>query len=187
MIYTVIGNGESRKNIDIDRVKGIKIGCNGIYLHNKVDYICAMDKFWRDKIEKECNIPLISRKINQASQMNLQMYDGKWKDIQCRFRGYCSGITALDFICSIANKDDEIYLIGFDFDYNGEKLNHIYKDTKFHPKASRPAQKESVFHKQCIDTIKRYPRLNIQWVTDSEQDMGLVTIKIKDYIERVMG
>jgi hypothetical protein len=189
MIYTIIGNGESRKDINIDTLKGIKLGCNGIYLHNRVDYICAMDKFWRDKISLECPIPLISRKINQASQITLQLYkNNKWTDTKCKFRGYCSGITALDFCCNdLATREDKIYLIGFDFDYTGNKLNHIYKGTKFHPGAHRPAQSEDLFLKQCRDTIKRYPRHKIYWVTDSEDDKGLVTIKIKDYLNLMEG
>ena len=48
-MITIIGNGESRKDIDIDKIPQGKVGCNGIYLYNKVDLICAMDKFWRDK------------------------------------------------------------------------------------------------------------------------------------------
>ena len=67
-MITVIGNGESRKTINISKIKGITVGCNAIYLHEHVDYICAMDKFWRDKIEKETTIPLLSRKYNNAFQ-----------------------------------------------------------------------------------------------------------------------
>ena len=183
-MLTIIGNGESRKDIDIDRVPSIKIGCNGIYLHNKVDYICAMDKFWRDKISKETDIPLISRYHNNAFQTYVELYDGKWTDTKCIYRGYCSGITALDFACSTFN--DDMYLIGFDFGYKGECVNHIYKDTKFHPKANRAAQNEDIFLKQAIQTRKRYPRKNIIWVTDGDEDFGFVTIKIKEF-EKLCG
>lgn len=180
-MLTVIGNGESRKEIDIDKIPGIKIGCNGIYLYNNVDYICAMDKFWRNKIISETKIPLISRYHNTTFQTYVELYDGTWNNTKCPYRGYCSGITALDFACSCLD-DDEIYLIGFDFGYNGPTVNHIYKDTKFHPKADRKAQNEDIFLKQAIETRKRYPRKNIQWVTNSEKDFGFVSIKIKEYL-----
>ena len=180
-MITIIGNGESRKTINIDQIKGIKVGCNGIYLHNKVDLICAMDKFWRDKIVKETNIPLISRLHNNSFQTTLELYKDKWYNTDCPYRGYCSGITALDYICH--NYKDNIYLIGFDFDYKGETVNHIYKDTPNHPKSNRPAQPEDLFLKQCKDTVKRYPRHKIYWVNDSNYSFGLSKISIEEYKE----
>lgn len=180
-MITIIGNGESRKDIDINKIQNIKIGCNGIYLYNKVDYICAMDKFWRNKILQETNIPLISRYHNTSFQTYVELYNGKWTNTKCYYRGYCSGITALDFACSCLN-DNELYLIGFDFGYTGLTVNHIYKDTKFHPKADRKAQNEDIFLKQAIETRKRYPRKNIHWVTNSEEDFGFDIIKIKEYL-----
>lgn len=179
-MITIIGNGESRKHIDVDKIPGIKIGCNGIYLHDRVDYICAMDKFWRTKISNETNIPLISRYHNTIYQEVLEIrQNGKWINTDCTYRGYCSGITALDFAC--CNFNDNIYMIGFDFGYNGDKINHIYKDTPFHPKSSRKAQNEDIFLRQAIDVKKRYPNRKIIWVTDNENDFGFDVIKIKEY------
>ena len=74
-MITIIGNGESRKEIDINKINGIKAGCNAVYLYDKVDLLCAMDSFWRDKIIKETNIPLLSRKYNNAFQTCLQIYE----------------------------------------------------------------------------------------------------------------
>lgn len=170
-MITIIGNGESRKEINIDKIQGLKVGCNGIYLHNSVDYICAMDKFWRDKIVKECSIPLISRIHNTAFQKTLELYDKSWQNTKCYYRGYCSGITALDYICTYFK--DDIYMIGFDFDYEGEKVNHIYKDTPNHPKSDRPAQNENIFLNQFIETYKRYPRHKIVWVTNSKKQIKI--------------
>ena len=175
-MITVIGNGESRKTIDIDKIKGIKVGCNAIYLYNSVDYICAMDKFWRDKIVKETKTPLISRLHNNSFQTTLELYDGKWNNTDCVYRGYCSGITALDYMANTFN--DDIYMIGFDFNYKGEKVNHIYKGQKFHPSANRQAQCETLFLRQFIETYKRYPKHNIIWVSDEELQSSFL-IKIK--------
>lgn len=179
-MITIIGNGESRKNIDISKINGMKVGCNAIYLYEKVDLICAMDKFWRDKIEKETNIPLLSRKINNSFQTVLQIYDKGWYDTRCPYRGYCSGTTALDYICS--KYKDDIYLIGFDFDYNGQYVNHIYKDTENHPKSNRPAQNENIFLKETLEIVKRYPTHNITWVNDSDFDIKINTISIEEYL-----
>lgn len=184
-LITVIGNGESRKNINIDKINGIKIGCNAIYLHEKVDYVCAVDKFWRDKVSKECSIPLISRYHNNAFQTTLEMFkEGKWLNTDVLYRGYCSGITALDFI---STKGNEIYLIGFDFGYTGSTVNHIYKGTPNHPPADYPAQHDAIFLTQCLETIKRYPKNKYYWVSDSDflikmKPRNLEKISIQEYI-----
>jgi hypothetical protein len=40
----VIGNGESRKGIDIDSLNGPKIGCNAIYRDFSVNHLICADK-----------------------------------------------------------------------------------------------------------------------------------------------
>lgn len=178
-MITIIGNGESRKDINIDKLQGMKVGCNAIYLYHNVDLICAMDKFWRDKIINETTIPLLSRKINNASQTTLQIFNKKWTDTTCPYRGYCSGTTALDYICSLYT--DNIYLIGFDFDYTGQLVNHIYKNTQFHPKANRPAQNENIFLNETLQIVKRYPLHKIYWVSNSNFDIKINKLSIEDY------
>lgn len=39
-----IGNGESRRGIDIDSLQGLKIGCNAIHRDFVVDYLIAVDR-----------------------------------------------------------------------------------------------------------------------------------------------
>lgn len=180
-MITIIGNGESRKNINISKINGMKVGCNAIYLYENVDLICAMDKFWRDKIEKESSIPLLSRKVNNGFQTTLQLYEnGNWTNTNCSYRGYCSGTTALDYICSLYK--DDIYLIGFDFGYTGEFVNHIYKDLPNHPKSNRPAQNENIFLNETLQIKKRYPKHNITWVNNSNFEIKINRISIEEYL-----
>ena len=168
-MITIIGNGESRKDIELCKVKGTKIGCNAIYLHEKVDLVCAMDKFWRDKIEKESKVPLLSRKCNMSAQSTLQIfYKGTWMNTITPYRGYCSGTSALDYVCSTINPGHPIFLIGFDFDYKGKYVNHVYKGTENHPKENRPAQNENIFLNETLQIVNRYPKHNIIWVSDNK-------------------
>ena len=179
-MITIIGNGESRKNIDISKINGIKVGCNAIYLYENVDLICAMDKFWRDKICEETKIPLISRHNNTVFQPMLELYkNGTWTQTGCKYRGYCSGTTALDFMCHYFK--DDVYLIGFDFGYKGKYVNHIYKDTQNHPKSNRPAQNENIFLNETLEIIKRYPKHNIVWVSDTDFSIKINRISVEDY------
>ena len=174
-MITIIGNGESRKEIDINKINGIKAGCNAIYLYDKVDLLCAMDSFWRDKIIKETNIPLLSRKYNNAFQTCLQIYEKDWKDVHVPYRGYCSGTTLLDYILSTYRQD--VYMIGFDFGYTGSTVNHIYKGQRFHPRADKPAQNENIFLNETIEIAKRYPTLKIYWVNDSDFEIKIRNIE----------
>lgn len=180
-MITIIGNGESRATINVDNINGYKVGCNGIYLYHSVDLICAMDKFWREKITKESNTPVLSRHINNAFQSTLEIYDNGWKNTKCPYRGYCSGTTALDYICS--QYKDDIYLIGFDINPTGVFVNHIYKDTKFHPKSDRPAQNQNIFLKQTLEIVKRYPLHKIYWVNDSDFEIKINKISVQEYKE----
>ena len=40
----VIGNGESRRNIDIDSINMTKVGCNAILRDYKVDHLVCVDR-----------------------------------------------------------------------------------------------------------------------------------------------
>ena len=40
----VIGNGESRTSIDINKLQGPKIGCNAILRDFKVDHLVCVDR-----------------------------------------------------------------------------------------------------------------------------------------------
>ena len=44
LIHWVIGNGESRRSINIDNLKGVKYGCNAIYRDFWTDYLFCKDK-----------------------------------------------------------------------------------------------------------------------------------------------
>ncbi len=170
MNYTIIGNGESRKSINISNIKHYTVGCNAIYLYEKnINLLCAMDKFWQKKICKETTIPLLSRFNNTQAQSCLQLFkQGSWMDTSTPYRGYCSGTTALDYIASKALQTDLIYLIGFDFFNYTDKVNHIYKNELFHPKADRAAQNQNIFLQECLQIFKRHPLLNFVWVNSEE-------------------
>lgn len=172
MKYFVIGNGESRKPIDISKLKGFKIGCNAIYLYETVDMVCAVDRFWINKISKECNIPLLSRYHNHMFQTHLELYsNGKWKDTDCKFRYYSSGGTAFDYIGHLCKEEDTVYLLGFDLGYKGETVDHIYKGTRFHPPATIKAQTSSKFLHEVEEVYRRYPRKHFVYVNDDDVDL----------------
>ena len=40
----VLGNGESRQQVNVKNLKGIKIGCNAIIRDYKVDHLICVDR-----------------------------------------------------------------------------------------------------------------------------------------------
>jgi hypothetical protein len=40
----VIGNGESRQNIDLNEIPGLKIGCNAVHRDFHVDHLVCIDR-----------------------------------------------------------------------------------------------------------------------------------------------
>ena len=44
LIHWVIGNGASRQDVDVDKLKGVRYGCNAIHRDYWTDYLFAKDK-----------------------------------------------------------------------------------------------------------------------------------------------
>ena len=126
MIAFVLGNGESRKDINLDKLKkyGTVFGCNAVYRNHSPDYLIAVDP----------------KMISEITQHNYQNTHSVWtnphkdtNNIQgINFfnpsLGWSSGPTALNMAVEKGFK--EIYVIGFDFGGIDGKFNNVYKDTQ---------------------------------------------------------
>ena len=122
----VIGNGESRKDIDIDTIKDTKIGCNAICRDYKVDYLVACDKrMVKESIAKNIN-PIYTRQrwklaFNHPSLHSVPDLPYKGKQRQDEPINWGSGPYAVLLGSQLSNN---ICLIGFDL-YEG----NIYRAT----------------------------------------------------------
>ena len=58
----VIGNGESRTSIDINKLQGPKIGCNAILRDFKVDHLVCVDR------------PMLQEALNSTYHKNSSVY-----------------------------------------------------------------------------------------------------------------
>jgi hypothetical protein len=131
-----IGNGESRKNIDIDQLQGPKVGCNAIMRDYAVDYlVCADSRMVDEAIRRQVNEQTLvytrHNWLDRVTSKNIRRfpdlpYKGteRWDDPW----HWGSGPYAV-LIAATYAKEREVKLLGFDLYGNEGRINNIYKDT----------------------------------------------------------
>ena len=126
-IAFVIGNGVSRRDIDLNKLKkfGKIYGCNALYRDFIPDVLVATDKPIAEKIQEsgyaKKNRFYTRRPINGL---------GAWQ-LPKEYYGYSSGPNAV----GLAAKDHHsiIYMMGFDMGPNlNNQFNNMYADTEFY-------------------------------------------------------
>lgn len=154
----VLGNGESRRGIDIDdlKEKGTVFACNGVYRTHRPHYLIAVDpKMILEIAEGDY---MLHNKV--YSNFNAQ-YNKNQKIIDhCNWfkpsLGWSSGPTALRLACDLGFK--EIYVLGFDYQGHKEdgksqrfKFNNVFKDTRNYKKGND----EATFYGNWMNQTKR--------------------------------
>ena len=141
----VIGNGESRKQINIDNIQDIKIGCNAIHRDYIVDHLVCVDR----------------RMVNQALDAGVNDYAyiytrEDWFDSYKKYKKVRT-VPDLPYVGSeradepfnwgsgpyavllAAKLSEQCHLIGFDLYGKDKKVNNIYKDTEGYDTATKSA------------------------------------------------
>lgn len=128
----VIGNGISRKNIDLNSLSlyGKIYGCNALYRDFDPDYLVAVDLKMIDELEhvgylKKGNVwTNYNNTIDHIHELNFFEKGQKWS----------SGPSALKLASD--HSYDRIYILGFDFvgTNNGKFFNNVYANTKNYKK-----------------------------------------------------
>jgi len=157
-IAFVLGNGESRKGIEINDLmeKGTVFACNAVYRTHRPHYLVAVDpkmmleiaetdymahnKVWSNFNAQYQKIPMI---LDHANWFKPSL-------------GWSSGPTALRLACDLGHKD--IYILGFDYQGHKEdsrnqrfKLNNMFGDTRNYKKRSD----EATFYGNWMNQTKR--------------------------------
>jgi len=110
MIGFVIGNGPSRKNFDLDRLKnkGIIVGCNALYRDFNPDYLAFVDNAMGKELEDKYSGIIVGQRPLQKVKARFLLHKPKYRN-----SARSSGALATDFIIS-KEKCDKIYWFGFD-------------------------------------------------------------------------
>jgi hypothetical protein len=140
----VIGNGESRTSININELKGPKIGCNAILRDFKVDHLVCVDR------------PMLQEALNSTYHKKSSIYTRRRNWVQYRLEKNIRMVPSLPYQGSERPDDpihwgsgpyavllaallatDDIHMIGFDLYSQTNSVNNIYKDTKNYVAASK--------------------------------------------------
>jgi len=161
----VLGNGRSRLNIDLARIKdfGKIYGCNALYREFEPDVLVAVDP------------QMIIEICETGYQLNHQVWtntNSKFKKYQnLNFfknpRGWSSGPTALYKACLDCN--DEIYILGFDYHgIRNEMFNNVYADTNNYKTSHDTATYYGNWLRQTEMILTEYSYVNFYRVIDEK-------------------
>ena len=157
-IAFVLGNGESRRGIEINdlKEKGTVFACNGVYRTHQPDWLVAVDPKMMLEIAETDYV--VNNKVysnyNAQYQKHQKLLDHvTWSKPSL---GWSSGPTALRLALEKGFK--EIYILGFDYQGHLEsqknnrfRFNNVFKDTRNYKKSND----EATFYGNWMNQTKR--------------------------------
>lgn len=144
----VIGNGESRRDIDLNCIKSAKIGCNAIHRDCYVEHLVCVDK---KTIEEAYAAGLTDTKIWTRDNLPEPPQGNQRADHP---RHWGSGPYALLLATTMS---DYIHIIGFDLWSSNRLVNNIYKDTPNYSSANSHAVDPRYWIYQISRIFLTYP------------------------------
>ena len=150
----VVGNGTSRSNIDLNILKnnGKVYGCNALYREFTPDYLIAVDV----KMILEINKAGYQNKNTVWTNQNRAYREFKNFNYFNPSKGWSSGPTAL-YLAS-EHDNEEIYILGFDYQGLDNKVNNVYADTTNYKKSTDKATYFGNWLKQTCITCQKFPK-----------------------------
>ena len=160
----VIGNGESRKFVDIDKIKLPKIGCNAIHRHYAVQHLVCVDRRMVNEAVRtgyNAKNKIYTRRdwwgsyrLNQnVHQVPELPYKGDQRPDEPFQWG--SGPYAV-LLGATLSKD--IKLLGFDLYSKTKHVNNIYKDTENYDSATKRAVDPRYWIYQIGKVFEHFPK-----------------------------
>lgn len=162
----VIGNGESRKGVNLNQLESPTVGCNAIMRDHTVDYLVCVDK----RMVEEA----INRKVNQHSLVYTRAdwyqryethrirkvpklpYTGEQRADEPFQWG--SGPYAV-LIGAMYARERYVNLLGFDLYSNDSHVNNVYKDTPSYDKSNKRAVDPRYWIHQIGKVFECYPKI----------------------------
>ena len=164
----IIGNGPSRKDFDLNRLKetGQTYGCNALYRDFWPDFIFSVDTRMTQQMVAD-EVGLKTFHYAPALEVNRKQSKGMLHLIPNNPH-WISGNAA--FWTAGVHGHKNIYLLGFDFrEYGKNQLNNIYQDTECYGERND----DKIFEgwlKQFRDMLKMRPYVNYTVVHDNPPD-----------------
>jgi len=151
-IAFVLGNGLSRKSIDLHMLKaaGKIYGCNALYREFDPDYLVAVDT----KMIIEIHKAGYQRDHEVWTNPNKAYTNYRGFNYFQPSKGWSSGPTAL-WLAS-QHDNDTIYILGFDYKglEDGKRFNNIYADSFNYKKSGDSATYFGNWMRQTVNVLK---------------------------------
>ena len=171
----VIGNGESRASVNIDKLNYTKIGCNAILRDFKVDHLICVDKrmlveAFNSYYHKHAKVHTRRNNfVNYRLEKNIRMvpdlpYAGSERPDDPIHWG--AGPYAV--LLAAKSTTDDIHLLGFDLYGVDNKVNNVYKDTTNYSLAHKTAVDPRYWIYQIGKVFECFP--NTQFVIHQEEN-----------------
>lgn len=163
----VLGNGTSRKDIDLEKLKqyGPIYACNAIYREFDPDYLVCVDV----KMVLELNkAKYQTRNPNCWTNKNKAIEQLTGFNIFNPSKGWSSGPTAL-WLAS-QHGYEKIYILGFDYKglKDGKQFNNVYADTPNYKKSTDGATFFGNWLRQTKSVIQGYSQIQYTRIITSD-------------------
>lgn len=190
----VIGNGESRRQVNFDSYQTYTIiGCNAIHRDLQVHHLICCDRRMAEEANSNPNTEETKiyvrehwyqyfRKIKKNKNINLLPKvptKGELKKDEAEHWG--SGPYAVLLAAVLDN--EQIELFGFDLYSIDHAVNNIYKDTTNYARSGSQAVDPSYWIYQIGTVFMHYP--NIKFIIHNKQSWAMPQEWLKDNVEFV--
>lgn len=187
----IIGNGTSRKDFDLNKLKhkGTIYGCNALYRDFMPDVLVVNDPaMTREVFDSGYSGNLWCRRIPPGYE-HKQVYDVKHPG-----QMWATGPTA---VWMAAQEHSELYMLGFDFiGLNTGKhgalgsINNIYTNTENYRGSNRPAPDHQTWIQNILTITADYPEKKFTFVGTCELEEfkiynNIITIDYKAFIKLI--
>jgi hypothetical protein len=174
-----IGNGESRINVNIKKLPGLKVGCNAIYRDFYTDYLVCVDRrMMEETILASANIDkLVYTRPNWYDRYHGILHVRKVPDLP--YQGterwdepfqWGSGPYAVLIAAKYA-KEGFVNLVGFDLYSKTSTVNNIYKGTPNYDNADKRAVDPRYWVHQIGMVINSFPTRQFVMYQDDDWDL----------------
>ena len=188
----VIGNGESRKEIDINKCGKIKVGCNAIFRDFYVNHLICCDRRMFEEAQKERNYCAIYTRPDWKDQFKLcglvpeLPYKGNTRlDEPWHWGSGPYAVLLAAIIASRVPSNPDIHMIGFDLDSESNTVNNIYKGTKNYNDVDSNPVDPSYWQYQINKVFELFPETtffyynNKQWPTEQQNVCNKMVVEFE--------
>lgn len=189
----VIGNGESRRGVDIAKLDSKVIGCNAIMRDYTVDYLVCVDRrMVNEALERKTNeTTYIYTRANwfnnfpQTKKLrivpDLPYAGGERADDPFHWG---SGPYAV-LLGAKLSKGNTVNLLGFDLYGIDNKVNNVYKDSDHYDLSIKRAVDPRYWIHQIGKVFEHYPKINFRVFVEEGWQRPNVWKKSNVYLDRI--